>query len=164
MANDFINLIERAVIDELRVKFPNCAVYGQYPEAVNATWPAIILEMVGSGTEEKFMGKKVTFGSSNTQTTGEIYGVVYVIHLIIDKDSQVNVDNNGTIEGYKQRRLLNYLMLNVANAIQDMDFPSTVEITERHLQSWTDVGFAADLELWGATATLAVYFENYRAV
>jgi len=119
---------------------------------------------VGSGTEEKFMGKKVTFGSSNTQTTGEIYGVVYVIHLIIDKDSQVNVDNNGTIEGYKQRRLLNYLMLNVANAIQDMDFPSTVEITERHLQSWTDVGFAADLELWGATATLAVYFENYRAV
>ena len=164
MANDFINLIERKLIDQLRVEFPNCSIYGQYPEAVNATWPAIILEMVGSGTEEKFMGKKVTFGSSNTQTTVEIYGVVYVIHLIIDKDSQVNVDNDGTIEGYKQRRLLNYLMLNVANAIQDMDYPSTVEITERHLQSWTDVGFAADLELWGATATLAVYFENYRAV
>ena len=164
MANDFINTIERKIIDELRDKFPNIEVYGQYPSSVNAKWPAIILELVGSGVEEKFMGKKVTFGSSNTQTTGEIYGVVYVIHLIIDKDSQVNVDNNGTIEGYKQRRLLNYLMLNVANAIQDMDFPSTVEITERHLQSWTDVGFAADLELWGATAVFLVYFENYREV
>ena len=95
---------------------------------------------------------------------GEIYGVVYVVHLVIDKDSQVNVDNSGTIEGYKQRRLLNYLMLNVANALQDMTFPSTVEITERHLQSWANVGFAADLELWGATATLGVLFENYREV
>ena len=160
MANDFINIVERAIIDELRTKFPNCHVYGQYPEAVNASWPAIILEMVGSGTEQKFMGDKVTFGSSNTKTTGEMYGMVYVVHLIIDKDSQVNVDN----VGYKQRRLLNYLMLNVANAVQDMSFPSTVEITERHLQSWTNVGFAADLELWGATATLAVMFENYREV
>ncbi len=160
MANDFINIIERAIIDKLRTDFPGISVYGQYPEAVNASWPAIVLEMVGSGTEEKFMGQKLTFGASNTKTTGEMYGVVYVVHLIIDKDSQVNVDN----VGYKQRRLLNYLMLNVANAIQDMDFPSTVEITERHLQSWTDVGFAADLELWGATATFMVKFENYRAV
>ena len=71
MANDFINLIERAIIDELRSIFPECSIYGQYPEAVNASWPAIILEMVGSGTEQKFMGKKVTFGASNTQTTGE---------------------------------------------------------------------------------------------
>ena len=117
MANDFINIIERSLIDELRAKFPNCSVYGQYPEAVNATWPAIILEMVGSGTEQKFMGEKVTFGSSNTSSTGEIYGVVYVVHLVIDIDSQINVDNSGTIEGYKQRRLLNYLMLNVANSL-----------------------------------------------
>jgi len=55
-------------------------------------------------------------------------------------------------------------MLNVANAIQDMSFPSTVEITERHLQNWDDVGFASDLELWGATAVFLVYFENYREV
>ena len=164
MANDFINIIERSLIDELRAKFPNCSVYGQYPEAVNATWPAIILEMVGSGTEQKFMGEKVTFGSSNTSSTGEIYGVVYVVHLVIDKDSQINVDNSGTIEGYKQRRLLNYLMLNVANSLQDMDFPDTVQITERHLQSWANVGFASDLELLGATATLGVLFENYREV
>ena len=160
MANDFINIIERSLIDELRAKFPNCSVYGQYPEAVNATWPAIILEMVGSGTEQKFMGEKVTIGSSNTSSTGEVYGVVYVVHLVIDKDSQINVDNSGTIEGYKQRRLLNYLMLNVANSLQDMDFPDTVQITERHLQSWANVGFASDLELWGATATLGVLFEN----
>ena len=164
MANDFINLIERKLIDELRDKFPNCSVYGQFPEAVNAKWPSIILEMVGSGIQEKFMGKKVTFGSSNTASTGEIYGVIYVIHLIVDKDSQINVNNDGTIEGYKQRRMLNYLMLNVANAIQDMDFGSNIEIVERDLQSWADVGFASDLELWGATATLSVFFENYREV
>ena len=164
MANDFLNLIERKLIDELRDKFPICAVYGQYPEAVNATWPAIILEMVGSGMQEKFMGKKVTFGSSNTSSTGEIYGVIYVVHLIVDKDSQVNVNNDGTIEGYKQRRLLNYLMLNVANSIQDMDFGNNIEIVARDLQSWADVGFASDLELWGATATLSIFFENYREV
>tara|TARA_Y100001963_G_scaffold96508_1_gene132889 strand:+ start:1032 stop:1526 length:495 start_codon:yes stop_codon:yes gene_type:complete len=164
MANDFINLIERKLIDELRDKFPNCAVYGQFPEAVNATWPAIVLEMVGSGVQEKFMGKKVTFGASNTQSTGEIYGVIYVIHLIVDKDSQINVNNDGTIEGYKQRRMLNYLMLNVANAVQDMDFGNNIEIVERDLQSWADVGFASDLELWGATATFSIFFENYREV
>ena len=45
-----------------------------------------------------------------------------------------------------------------------MDFPDTVQITERHLQSWANVGFASDLELWGATATLGVLFENYREV
>ena len=164
MANDFINLIERDIIDELRDKFPNAHIFGQYPEAVNAQWPAIILEMVGSGIQEKFMGKRVTFGASNTQTTGEIYGVIYVIHLVVDKDSQINVDNEGTIEGYKQRRLLNYLMLNVANTVQDMSFSSSLEIVEKNLQSWADVGFAADLELWGATATLSLFFENYRGV
>ena len=57
MANDFINLIERKLIDQLRVEFPNCSIYGQYPEAVNATWPAIILEMVGSGIQEKFINQ-----------------------------------------------------------------------------------------------------------
>ena len=66
----------------------------------------------GSGIQEKFMGEKVTFGSSNTGSRGEIYGVIYVVHLIVDKDSQINVENSGTVEGYKQRRLLNYLMLN----------------------------------------------------
>ena len=164
MANDFINIIERDIIDELRDKFPNAHIFGQYPEAVNAQWPAIILEMVGSGIQEKFMGKKVTFGTSNTKTTGEIHGVIYVIHLIVDKDSQMNVDNSGTIEGYKQRRLLNYLMLNVANTIQDMNFSSSLEIIERNLQSWTDIGFSPNLELWGATATMSIFFENYRAV
>ena len=164
MANDFINLIERKLIDQLRVEFPNCSIYGQYPEAVNATWPAIILEMVGSGIQEKFMGEKVTFGSSNTGGRGEIYGVIYVVHLIVDKDSQINVENSGTVEGYKQRRLLNYLMLNVANSVQDMDFGSDIQITEKNLQSWTDVGFASNLELWGATATLSIFFENYREV
>ena len=88
--------------------------------------------------------------------------MVYI--LLVDKDSQINVDNSGTIEGYKQRRLLNYLMLNVANTIQDMSFSSSIEIVERTLQGWQDVGFAADLELWGATARISVFFENYREV
>ena len=164
MANDFINLIERQLIDELRDKFPNAHIFGQYPEAVNAQWPAIILELVGSGIQQKFMGKKVTFGPSNTKSEGEIYGCAFMIHLVVDKESQMNVDNDGTIEGYKQRRLLNYLMLNVANAIQDMSFASTIEIVERTLQGWNDVGFASDLELWGATAMISVFFENYREV
>ena len=163
MANDFINIIERDIIDELRDKFPNAHIFGQYPEAVNAQWPAIILEMVGSGIQEKFMGKKVTFGTSNTKTTGEIHGVIYVIHLIVDKDSQMNVDNSGTIEGYKQRRLLNYLMLNVANTVTDLTFPDTVEIMERHLQAWSEIGYIPELELWGASAVCMISFKNWRA-
>jgi len=160
MANDFINLIERAIINQLRFDFENVHVFGQFPEAVDVEYPAIIVQLVASGLDEKFLGEKLTFGASNTPSTGEIYGMAVVLHLIVDKKSVMTVG----AEGYKQRRLLNYLMLNVANSITDLDFPSTVEITERRLQAWSDVGYLPELELWGASAQYMVGFENYREV
>ena len=54
---DYINIIERAIIDSLRSDFPEAHVYGQYPDAVNLSYPAIILELVGMGQETKFMGE-----------------------------------------------------------------------------------------------------------
>ena len=169
MANDFINIIERSLIDELRAKFPNCSVYGQYPEAVNATWPAIILEMVGSGTEQKFMGEKVTFGSSNTSSTGEIYGVVYVVHLVIDKDSKLSVtQDDDSVVVYKGRRLLNYLMLNVANVLTDMgsatggSWYTGTEVLQQDLNNWSDIGYDPALEMYGASAVYMIAFKNYR--
>lgn len=158
--NDYINDTERAIIDKLRLDFPECHVYGQFPQAVDATWPAIIVQLIASGTEEKFMGNKVTFGTSNTMTTGEIYGMMFKIHLLVDIDSSITVDGTG----YKQRRLLNYLMLNVANTITDLAFPSNLEIIERHLRNWQEVGYDPLGELWGATATYMLSFENYRGV
>ena len=72
------------------------------------------------------------------------------------------MDVSGT--AYKQRRLLNYLMLNIANNINDLTFVADdVEVVERHLRNWEDVGYAAGLELWGATTSYLVYFKNYRS-
>ena len=160
MANDFINLIERAIINQLRFDFEDVHVFGQFPEAVDVEYPAIIVQLIASGVDEKFMGEKLTFGTDNTQSTGEIYGMALTLHLIVDKKSVMTV----SAEGYKQRRLLNYLMLNVANSITDLEFPSTIEVIERHLQAWSDIGYLPELELWGASAQYMVSFENYRAV
>ena len=155
---DFINIIERALIDSLRTDFPEASVYGQFPQAVNITYPAIILELVGMGQEQKFMGEALTFGTAGK---GEIYGVIYRIHLIVDSES---MPTTGDASGYKQRRLLNYYMLNVANTITDIVFEeSDVEIVERHLRSWEDVGWGPDLEIWGASASYICYFKNFRS-
>jgi len=118
---------------------------------------------VASGVDEQFMGSQVTFGASDTQTTGEIYGMVLNLHLIVDKESVISVENDPDTEGYKQRRLLNYLMLNVGNSITDLTFPSTVEILERHMQAWSEIGYVPELELWGASAVYMVSFKNWRA-
>jgi len=159
MPNDFINIIEREIIDQLRDTFDTAHVFGQFPEAVDVSYPAIIVQLVASGVDEQFMGSQVTFGASDTQTTGEIYGMVLNLHLIVDKESMISVDGTG----YKQRRLLNYLMLNVANSITDLTFPSTVEILERHMQAWSEIGYVPELELWGASAVYMVSFKNWRA-
>jgi len=159
MPNDFINIIEREIIDQLRDTFDTAHVFGQFPEAVDVSYPAIIIQLVASGADEQFMGRQVTFGASDTQRTGEIYGMVLHIHLIVDGESVISVDGTG----YKQRRLLNYLMLNVANTVSDMTFPSTVEILERHLRAWSEIGYIPQLELWGASAVYSVSFKNWRA-
>lgn len=161
MPNDFINLIEREIITQLRTDFDTAHVFGQFPEAVDTSYPAIIVQLVASGVDEQFMGRQVTFGTSDTQTTGEIYGMVLNLHLIVDKESVIDVGDPAV--GYKQRRLLNYLMLNVANSITDLTFPSTVEILERHMQAWSEIGYVPELELWGASAVYMVSFKNWRA-
>jgi len=163
MPNDFINIIEREIIDQLRDTFDTAHVFGQFPEAVDVSYPAIIVQLVASGVDEQFMGSQVTFGASDTQTTGEIYGMVLNLHLIVDKESVISVENDPDTEGYKQRRLLNYLMLNVGNSITDLTFPSTVEILERHMQAWSEIGYVPELELWGASAVYMVSFKNWRA-
>ena len=163
MPNDFINIIEREIIDQLRDTFDTAHVFGQFPEAVDVSYPAIIIQLVASGADEQFMGRQVTFGPDDTEATGEVYGMVLHIHLIVDGESVISVENDPDTEGYKQRRLLNYLMLNVANTVSDMTFPSTVEILERHLRAWSEIGYIPQLELWGASAVYSVSFKNWRA-
>jgi hypothetical protein len=158
---DFINIIERKIIDQLRTDFPDCHVFGQYPEAVDIQYPAIILEIEGSGPMEKMMGEKVSFGA--TDYTGEMYGIIYILHVLIDKDNSITVSG----EQFKQRRLQNYLLLNVANTMTDLGttskpWPGTVDVVEQELQNWTDVGYDAAMELWGASVVYMVMFQNYR--
>ena len=54
-------------------------------------------------------------------------------------------------------------MLNVANSLMDLSFDATkVQIIERNYNGFSDVAYDADLELWGATATMGISFENFR--
>jgi hypothetical protein len=160
---DYINIIERALIDQLRDDFDGCHVFGQYPEAVEIAYPALIVEITSSGLFDKFMGEKLTFGGE--EKTGELVGLMYMIHLIVDKDSQMTVNS----EVFKQRRLMNYLMLNVVNTFTDMGgsiggtWPTTVEITHQELSNWTDIGYDPEMELWGASAVYMLVFKNYRS-
>ena len=72
--------------------------------------------MISSGFEEKYFGDAITFGGSSA--TGEAYGVTFTIHLITDRESSFTVSS----VPYKQRRLLNWLMLNIANSIMEIDW------------------------------------------
>ena len=157
MAEDHINVIERAIIDKLRADHSGVRVYGQLPEANDAEYPCIVVEITSTGEFERFMGQKVDFGG--TSKTGEMVGIVFTMHIMVDKNSSKTVDS--TV--YKQRRLLNYLLLNVANSITDMTFSSvTTEITERNLNNWVDIGYDPELELYGASCVYTVVFKNYR--
>ena len=55
--------------------------------------------------------------------TGEIYGIAYNIHIICERDNEITI--GGSV--YKQRRLLNWIMLNVANELTDLDFSAYQE-------------------------------------
>ena len=67
---------------------------------------------------------------------------------------------------YRQRRLLNWLMLNVANAVMDINFDvyeeEDTQVIERHLNSWQSVGFIPDLQWYGASADFTITFTNIR--
>ena len=61
MAKDFLNLIERALMMGISDKINHQTaagndiyVYGQYPESEELKFPAVIVQQVASGHEEKF--------------------------------------------------------------------------------------------------------------
>ena len=160
---DFINTIERAIIDQLRTDFSGFTVFGQYPSQVDITYPCIIVEQIANGTDVQFMGQNTTFGGSDK--TGEIYGIGFRFNVLVDKASSKSItpDGGGSAEVYKQRRLLNWAMLNIANTLMDITFDATkVQVIERHFSGFADVGYIPELELWGSTASMAVSFENFR--
>ena len=172
MAVDHLNIVERKLIDNLRAGTYNTAagtstawsaadvtVFGQFPSTDETKYPAIITEMSANGIEEQYFGQNLTFGGSGTAAKGELYGVGFKIHLLVDRDSSITIDG----EPYKERRLLNYLMLNSANVLMDVDYSSTTtEVVERHFSGFTDIGYNPDLEIWAGMATLVLIFKNNR--
>ncbi len=173
MAKDFLNVIERALImgvsDQInKVVAGDVYVYGEFPETEDLKFPALIVQQTGSGHEEKMMGQKMTFGGATG--IGEIYGVAYTIHIITEKDTEITIDTtgNGTPDTiYKQRRLLNWLMLNIANAVIDISWDDyqeeELDVHERHLRQWRNIGFMKDLQWYGASADFLLTFSNYRS-
>ena len=172
MAKDFLNVIERALMmgvsDTINdVVTGDIFVYGEFPEVEELKFPAIIIQHNGSGFEEQLMGQRASLGSSSG--TGEIYGASYTIHLICEKETTIKIDTtgNGTPDtDYKQRRLLNWLMLNVANSIMDINFDTYEEedtqVMERHLNAWGNIGFLPELQWYGASADFMITFTNFR--
>jgi hypothetical protein len=165
MAKDFLNVIERALMMGVSDKI-NAAVtgdlyvYGEFPETEDLKFPAIIVQQVASGFEEQLMGQGQTFGGASG--TGEIYGVAYTVHIILERDTEITIGGNV----YKQRRLLNWLMLNLANAVMDINWDNyqeeELDVHERHLETWRNIGFMEELQWYGASADFLLTFSNFR--
>lgn len=169
---DHLNIVERKIIDNLRTgtytttagvdsgsawDSTDVNVYGQFPEAVDLEFPAIVVEMVANGIEEQFMGQRLTSGSS--AAIGELYGVAFNLHVGVDKDSSITVDG----AKYKQRRLINYLMNNTANVVMDCDFSATnTEVVERFYTGFRDIGYDPVREVWAGVTGMVVVFKNSR--
>ena len=64
---------------------------------------------------------------------------------------------------FKERRLINFLMLNCANVIMDCSFIDTsTEIVERHYSGFREMGYNTQLELWAAVCSMVIVFKNNR--
>ena len=174
MAKDYLNVIERAMMMGISDKL-NAAVtgdvhvFGQFPATEELKFPAIIVQQGASGFEEKYFGEDITFGSSAVASKGEVYGMAFLVHVFVDKDTVVKIDttgNNTPDTDYKQRRLLNWLMLNIANSVMEIEWSDyeeeDLEILERHLSQWRDIGFLPSSQWHGATAEFEIYFLNKR--
>ena len=175
MAKDFLNVIERALmmgvsdgINTLTEDGEDIYVYGEFPEAEELKFPAVVVQQTGSGFEEQMSGQNMSFGSSSG--TGEIYGISYTFHVICEKETTLQVVSGASSASdvyYKQRRLLNWLMLNVANQVADLNWDvyeeENLEILERHLNSWSNVGYISELQWYGASADFLITFKNFRA-
>ena len=165
MAKDFLNVIERAMLMGLSDKINSVTdgdiyFYGEYPEAEEVKFPAVIIQQVASGFSEQMVGQQMTLGSSSG--IGEIYGINYNIHLICERDNEITI--GGDI--YKQRRLLIWIMLNVANELTDLDFNTyqeeTMEVLDRKLLAWRDIGYMPEFQWYGASCDYSLTFKNYR--
>ena len=96
----------------------------------------------------------------------------FLIHIFVDKETEITVvsnrnkDNVSVSTTYKQRRLINWLMLNVANAVMEINWDTyeedELEVLERHLNQWRDIGFLPTAQWHGATAEFTLYFLNLR--
>ena len=78
MAKDYLNVIERALMMGVSDKINNDVtgdvfVYGEFPETEEIKFPAIIVQMIGSGFEEQYFGQNISFGASDSSVTGEVY-------------------------------------------------------------------------------------------
>ena len=169
MAKDYLNVIERALmvglsdkINEATAAGSDIYVHGQFPESADMKFPTLVVQQVASGFEEKFHGDNITFGSSATQSSGEVYGIKFLVHILVDKETEITIGGNV----YKQRKLVNWLMLNIANSIMEIDWgvyeEEELEILERHLDSWRDIGYIEAVQWYGATADFEIYFLNKR--
>ena len=177
---DHLNNVEQALIDNLRTGTYNTitgdvktaatawsdgdiTVYGQFPTTEEVKYPCIITEMVANGMETQFMGQRLTSGSSSSM--GELYGVGFNIYLMVDRESSFTPGSPLSTAPYRQRRLLNYLMLNSANILIDMDLqgasPST-EVVERNYSGFREMGYNPQLETWNAMASMIIVFKNSR--
>ena len=180
MAKDHLNVIERAMMMGISDKLNSAAsgdihVFGQFPETEELKFPAVVVQLVASGFAENYFGDKISFGDSSNSTSsgsGEAYGATFLIHLFVDNDTELSVTSNSIKTGssstivYKQRRLVNWLMLNIANAIMEIDWNTyeedELEVLERHLAQWRDIGFMPTAQWYGATAEFELYFLNLR--
>ena len=168
MAKDFLNVIERALmmgvsdsINSETTSGSDIYVYGEFPETEDLKFPAVVVQHVGSGFEEQMMGQQMTLGGATG--TGEIYGVAYTVHIILEKETEITIGS--TV--YKQRRLLNWIMLNLAYAVMDIDWDTyqeeELDVHERHLRQWRNIGFMKELNWYGASADFMLTFSNFRS-
>ena len=169
MAKDYLNVIERALMMGISDKI-NAAVtgdvyvFGQFPETEELKFPAIVVQQVASGFEEKYFGESITFGSDTSSSSGEAYGMAFLVHIFADRETEITINDSSA--KYKQRRLLNWMMLNIANAVMEIDWSQyeeeELEILERHLSQWRDIGFLPTAQWHGATAEFEIFFLNKR--
>ncbi len=169
MANDYLNVIERALMMGISDKINtdvgtgDVYVYGHFPATEEVKFPAIIVQLISSGFDEQFFGQTNTFGEGNTSGKGEVYGTAYTVHILIDKDTELTISGNK----YKQRKLLNWMMLNIANYVVDIDWDvyeeEELEILDRRLDAWRDVGYLDQFEWYGASANFIIHFKNFRS-
>ena len=167
MAKDFLNVIERAMLMGLSDKINTTTTdgdvyfYGEFPEAEELKFPLVIIQQVATGFEEQMVGQNMTFAGA--RGIGEMMAVNYNIHIICERDTEVTIDSSV----YKQRRLLNWLMLNVSNELTDLNFyvyeEDDLEITERRLLAWRDIGYMPEFQWYGASCDYSLTFKNFRS-